>query len=656
MSSMLDKDALARAGATAEQAETIWSKLRAIPGDTPPPDAWSRLVETVLGAAVPFPVHRLVYDAVFSGWDYSLGPPPAWRPGVAEFELSNVTAFCRKTGHASYQELYDWSVTERGRFWEEVIDTLGIRFKEKPDTVLDSSNGPEHARWLSGARFNIADSCFTAPPEQTAVVYQAEGGDIRTMSYDAGDAIAIAMPMTVEAVASYLGCLKAGCVVVSIADSFAAEEIATRLRISAAKAVVTQDVVYRAGKTLPMYKKVVDAGAERAIIILAEDGEHDLPDELEVRLRDSDLWWEDYLVEDDSFDSVEGGPDDPVNILFSSGTTGEPKAIPWNQTTPIKCAMDGHLHHDIHRGDVVAWPTNLGWMMGPWLIFASLVNRASMALYYGSPVMREFCEFVQDSGVTMLGLVPAVVRAWKATETAHGLDWSKVKVFSSTGEPSNPGDYLYLMSLAGYRPVIEYCGGTEIGGGFVSGTVVQNASPSTFSTPTLGLSFYILDGDNNPTDIGELFLVPPSIGLSNRLLNKDHHEVYFEGTPPGPNGELLRRHGDEKQELPGGYYRALGRADDTMNLGGIKVSSAEIERSVVAVKGVAETAAIAVSPRGGGPSQLVIYAVPEAGASPDKFASSSYTRFPRRVRVQTSSSCASPCRGRFRAVSTRCSR
>lgn len=313
------------------------------------------------------------------------------------------------------------------------------------------------------------------------------------------------------------------------------------------------------------------------------------------------------------------GPDDAANILFSSGTTGDPKAVPWTHTTPIKCAMDGYLHHDIHPGDVVAWPTNLGWMMGPWLIFASLVNRASMMLYYGSPVSREFCVMVQDTGVTMLGLVPAIVRAWKAADTPHDLDWSHIKVFSSTGEPSNPGDYLYLMSLANYRPVIEYCGGTEIGGGFVCGTVVQPASPSTFTTPAFGISFYILDDKNQETEIGELFLVPPSIGLSNRLINRDHHEVYFTDTPPAPGGELLRRHGDEKQSLPGGYYRALGRADDTMNLGGIKISSAEIERVVTHVEGVSETAAIAVSPPGGGPSQLVVYAVPKPDAKPDKF-------------------------------------
>jgi acetyl-CoA synthetase len=169
------------------------------------------------------------------------------------------------------------------------------------------------------------------------------------------------------------------------------------------------------------------------------------------------------------------------------------------------------------------------------------------------------------------------------------------------------------MSRAGYKPVIEYCGGTEIGGGYITGTVVQPQAPSTFSTPALGSDFVIVDEDGRASDNGELALVPPMLGSSDRLLNRDHHEVYFADMPLGPHGEVLRRHGDQMQRLPGGYYRAHGRVDDTMNLGGIKVSSAEIERVVSSVEGVLETAAIAVSPAAGGPSQLVVFAVLEPG-------------------------------------------
>ena len=217
----------------------------------------------------------------------------------------------------------------------------------------------------------------------------------------------------------------------------------------------------------------------------------------------------------------------------------------------------------------------------------------------------------------MLGLVPSLVRAWRATNCMAGLDWQAIQVFSSTGECSDPDDMLFLMALANYKPIIEYCGGTEIGGGYITGTVVQPSSPSTFTTPALGLDFVLLDEGGKQTDNGEVFLLPPSIGLSLELLNKNHHEVYFKGTPEGPSSTPLRRHGDQIERLGGGTYRARGRVDDTMNLGGIKVSSTQLEETLNAIPGIDETAAIAVSKPSGGLSRLVIYTVTQKPESPE---------------------------------------
>lgn len=623
----ISSDTLRDLGLASEAAREMAEKLDLITGDAPAGDVWGRVSRDILSPDVPFAVHRHLYGLIFRDWDASQGPPPAWTPNDREISASNIAAFSKKVGLPSAHQLHRWSADNREAFWEQIIASLGIKFKKSPSAVVDLSAGVESPRWLPGARMNIAESCFQAPADTPAVLHQAEGGTIEVTTYGALDrlsnrfarglvasglprsaSVAIAMPMTLEAVAAYLGIIKAGYAVTSIADSFAPDEIATRVRISSAGAAVTQDVMIRAGKTLPMYQKVVDAGVDRAIVVSSGSGQG-------VTLRERDVAWDDFIGDDDTFDPVSCDPDDVVNILFSSGTTGDPKAIPWTHTAPIKCAMDGYLHHDIQPGEVVAWPSNIGWMMGPWLIHASLLNRASMALFYGAPVTREFCEFIQNARVAMLGVIPSIVKAWQSANVVRGLDWSSIRLFSSTGECSNTDDYLYLMSLAGYRPVVEYCGGTEIAGGYISGTIAQPASPATFSTPTFGLDMYILDEDEKPSPSGEVFIVPPSIGLSNKLLNKDHHEVYYANTPRGPQGELLRRHGDEMEQLPGGYYRAHGRADDTMNLGGIKVSSTEIERSLTSLDGIAETAAVAFNPPQGGPSLLVIYAVPSPQAS-----------------------------------------
>lgn len=547
-------------------------------------------------------------------------PAADWTPTPEFIATSNVAWLMQRTDANAYDELHAWSVRDRAEYWALAIERLGVRFHEPFREVLDLSRGVEEPRWLPGARMNIVESCFAAPAQSPAIVHQAEDGGVSVMSYgelqaltgrvaanlgrlgyQPGDALAILMPMTAEAVAIYLGIVAAGCVVVGIADSFQPREIAMRLRIAGAVAVFTQDVLLRGGKTLPLYANAVEAGAPRTIVLPAQD-------RATLSLRAGDLEWRDFLEADAPLETTPREPSDTINILFSSGTTGEPKAIPWTQTTPIKCAADAHFHQNTQPGDVLVWPTNLGWMMGPWLIFASLMNRAAMGLYYGAPTGRPFGQFVQETKATMLGVVPSLVKTWRNTDCMQGLDWRALKLFSSTGECSSADDMRWLMQQAGGRPIIEYCGGTEIGGGYITGTVARPCVAAAFNTPALGLDFVILDEQGHPADSGELFIVPPSIGLSTSLLNKDHHEVYFSGTPRGLEGETLRRHGDQMERLPGGYWHAQGRADDTMNLGGIKVSSAEIEQVLQTVPGILETAAIAVS-SGGGPSQLVIYAV-----------------------------------------------
>ena len=543
----------------------------------------------------------------------------SWYPTDDVLKSSNIYQMMLRNNIETYKEFWEWSVSEKESFWAQTIDNLHIRFDQPYTSLLDTSKGLEQSSWLKGAKLNIVDSCFQNNDDSVALIFQTEKGAIEKISQltlekyvnriansladqglQQGDRIAIDMPMTLEAVAIYLAGIKAGHPVVTIADSFSSNEIAIRLKITQPKLVFTQDFLKRAGKVLPLYEKVVKADAPKTVVI--QEGQE------KSSLRNNDLFFSDFLSVKDEFDSVVQDPDETMTVLFSSGTTGEPKAIPWTHSTPIKCASDGYYHHNIQEGDVVCWPTNLGWMMGPWLIFASLINKGSVALYYGAPMGSEFGSFVQDAKVTMLGVVPSIVRQWKNSGSMETFDWSKINCFSSTGEASNPEEMIYLMELANNKPIIEYCGGTEIGGGYVTSTVVQPNIPSTFSTQALGGEFILLDENDQVSKKGEMFLIPPIMGLSNSLLNRDHHKVYYEGNP-SYKGKVLRKHGDELMELDNGYYKAQGRADDAMNLGGIKVSSIQIEEVINQLEFVKESAAIAVSPADGGPSQLVLYIV-----------------------------------------------
>ncbi len=591
--------------------------------------AWRYISQQLLTPAHPFGVHQLLHQRTFAGWDSAArGPAPVWSPSDEEVGATNVAA-AYGADFAAFQRL---SVAQPEVFWRAMLTRLGIVQQQPPAQVIDLSDGVEQPHWMPGMRLNIAESAL-ASGAAAAVVWQAPGGALqrvsraqlaadvarfagalRTLGLGANDRIAMMMPMSYLSVVGYLSVVSLGAAVVSIADSFAAEEVAVRLRIANAAAVLTQDVIVRGEKRLPLYPRVTAAKAPRAIVASAAAA-------LSMPLRDGDVSWQQLLAEAPAADVPEyhyAAATHTTNVLFSSGTTGEPKAIAWTQLTPIKAATDGWAHQDIRRGDVVCWPTNLGWMMGPWLIYASLLNGATIALYEGSPLTANFGAFVQRAGVTMLGVVPSLVKAWRRSSCLAGCDWSTIRCFSSTGEVSSPEQMHWLMARAGYKPVIEYCGGTEIGGGYISGSLLQPQLPGAFSTPAVGCDFVLLDSDDQPSDSGQLCLRPPLFGSSQSLLNRDHHEVYYAHMPRGPHGEVLRRHGDYMQRLPGGYYRALGRVDDTMNLGGIKVSSAEIERVCDSVPTVHETAAIAVSPKGGGPSQLLMVVVLNADRPPSE--------------------------------------
>ena len=528
------------------------------------------------------------YQSIYAEESLSI----AWLPDEITLAEANIVRTHQSLGLPSYPAFYDWSITHRAQFWKTAIQALGIKFYQPHTHILNEASHPDEVRWLPGAQLNITDSCFQAPPDQLALIVSDEQARERRWTYRElevltqqvaaglvrrglapGDSVLLYMPLSAEAVATYLGIIRAGMVAVLVADSFSAAELKRRITLSEAELVVTVDAYRYHGKPLAVYDKVKQAAAPPTVVV-TEKAEH---------LREGDIRWKD-LLDDTATPPYVATPDDLISILFSSGTTQEPKAIPWTHLTPIKCATDGYFHHDIHTTDTVTWTTGMGWMMGPWVIFATLMNKATLALFTGSAASAAFGKFMEDNEVTVLGTIPSLVQVWRSAKIMENYRWP-IRVLSSTGEPSNADDYLYLMWLTGFRaPIIEYCGGTEIGGGYLTGSMVQPASPATFTTPTLGTALRFRDeaGTLAPAQAGEVFIVPPAIGLSQHLLNRNHQQEYYEGTPTLEDGRSLRKHGDNY--LVAGrvgttlFYRSQGRSDDTMNLGGIKVSSIEIEK------------------------------------------------------------------------------
>ncbi len=577
---------------------------------------WVQLRREVLEKyQLPFELHRWLYRLAFGAMRERGLFTAIWTPSKESIEQSNIGSLMKELNKASYAELYDWSIKNKEEFWTKIIEKINVKFTVQPSRVGDCSE-VENPQWLPGAKLNIVDSCFQAAKDKIAIVQGDESGQFKSVSYGEleslvnrvanglvnagfvkGDAIGINMPLCVESIAAYLGIIKAGMAVVSIADSNTVPEIAMRLKLGKAKAVFTVDYFMRSGKKIELYSKVVQANCPRAFVLCSDANAGSL--------RENDVSWNNFLSVKTEFTSVQCNANDCINVLFSSGTTSEPKAIPWTHSTPIKSAGDAWLYTDLKQSDVIAWPTSLGWMMGPWLVFSGLINKSTIAVFIGSPVSKEFISFLNNANVTILGTIPTIVRGWKKNDVRPG-DLPNIKLFASTGECSNFEDYLYLMSLADYKPVIEYLGGTEIGGAYMVGTPVQPSMPSTFSTPTMGIEVLLYE-DGKFGNHGEGFIVGPSIGFSNVLLNKDHHSVYFQDCPVGPNGEKLRRHGDGYKKLNNGYFESLGRVDDTFKLAGIKTGSIPIERVLATHPAVSKVVAIGKPPAEGGPNELHVY-------------------------------------------------
>jgi acetyl-CoA synthetase len=286
-----------------------------------PQEAWSQIYRQILTPGHDFALHAFLYEQCYGSRDAAAPRGPAWIPTADVIQRANVTAALQWAHGPDYPSLHRWSVEQRETYWQRVIERLGICLRQPFQAILDASE-PTRPRWLPGARLNIVDSCFNADRDWPAILYTRGDDALRQICYDElrqlsgrvanallqrgirpGDAVAVVMPMTPDAVAIYLGILAAGAAVVSIADSFAPEEMATRLRIAQARLVFTQDYIHRGGNCLPLYDKLVAAGAPPAIVLGGGGA-------VSAALRACDQTWDAFQSAEERLAPVACGPGD----------------------------------------------------------------------------------------------------------------------------------------------------------------------------------------------------------------------------------------------------------------------------------------------------------------------------------------------------------
>ena len=314
--------------------------------------------------------------------------------------------------------------------------------------------------------------------------------------------------------------------------------------------------------------------------------------------------------------------EDPMMIIYTSGTTGKPKgAVHTHCGFPIKSAQDMWMGLDLHPDETLFWMTDMGWMMGPWEVFGTLILGATMMLFDGAPDFPgpdRTWQLVDRHKVTALGVSPTLIRALRrhGDEIVHRHDLSSLRKFASTGEPWNPDPWIWLFQNVGRGklPIINYSGGTEISGGIVMGNVLTPMKPCAFSGPLPGMAADVVDenGKSVRGEVGELVIREPWIGMT-RGFWKDRQryiDTYWSRFPD------VWVHGDWAAIDDDGLWYILGRSDDTIKIAGKRLGPAEVESILVAHPQVSEAAAVGIPDSIKGEA-LVCFCVLKKGANGD---------------------------------------
>jgi acetyl-CoA synthetase len=543
-----------------------------------------------------------------------------WEPSREFIERTNVWRFMQRLGFPDREAFLRFSREDPDRFWDELLREMGVEWFEPYRQVLDLSRGPEWAQWFVGGRLNIAHNCLDrwADSGRVACLWEAENGATREVTFgeirneanrvanglndmglQAGDRVALCMPMVPEILSILYGCFKAGLTVVPIFAGFGAGAIATRLEDSGARVVFTAAHLERRGKQLPLAEKI-PAGVRTVMV-----GEGPLfPDQSEQAPTLS--------LESEA----------RAFILYTSGTTGKPKgAVHTHAGCLAQMGKEIWLAFDHQPDDRFFWLSDIGWMMGPWSILGNHLFGGTIFLYDGAPdfpTPMRIWETIERYGITTFGVSPTAIRVLSEAETLPP-PMPSLRLLGSTGEPWDEASWLWFFENAGHRrcPIINISGGTEIVGCFLFPLPMQELKPCTLGGPAPGMATEVVDENGVPVRgrKGYLVCTAPSPSMTRGIWNDPQRylETYWSRFPG------MWYHGDWASVDQDGHWMLHGRADESMNVAGRKVGPAEVEDAMMQHPGVAEAAVIGVPDEVKGEA-IVGYAVARPGAAVDSAA------------------------------------
>ena len=546
---------------------------------------------------------------------------------------------------------------------------MGGEWNNQPAIIWEGEDGSKHALSYSFLADNVAILV----------------GTLRDLGIGKGDAVGIHLPMIPETIQALLAINRVGAIAVPVFSGYGVKAIASRMQAVRAKAILTCEGFSRRGKFVDMLS--VAAGAVSRVeslttVLVARTATSEKEHFDRIKLADGPLRFVEHqqhlegifpdvtvsqfgishnmidLLGADELGPESTSAEDPLIILYTSGTTGKPKGIAHTHASfPIKAAQDMAFGTDVGKGTRICWYTDIGWMMGPWLIYGALINGATICIYDGAPdypTPDRMWEFCAKHKVEVLGISPTLIRSLAASEETSGSppckggvaaasadgvvlsapgegqteldtaaaaenhpadeasapllrkegskkmpferhDLSSLRIFASTGEPWNPAPWWWLFEKVGNSklPIINYSGGTEIAGGILMGNPLLPIKPCSFPAPCPGMDVDILDEGGNPVEPGKV----------GELVIKQPWIGMARGFWQEKERYLetyWRRfkdiwvHGDWAMRDADGHWFILGRSDDTLKVAGKRVGPAEVESLLVAHPLVTEAAVIGV--------------------------------------------------------------